>query len=230
MTRQTLLQRMHQPATALMILSGCLLSPLLPTTAHAQGTPAASASATQELAPNAMIEQVTSQVLAELRNNTRLQTGDVAVATEAVNRVVMPHVNFRRMTAAAVGPAWRNATAQQRDQLVAAFEAMLIRTYAGSLQQVGDLRVVILPMRAQPADAKDVLVRSEVRGGDSPIQLDYRLEKTPGQGLGWKIYNVNVLGAWLVDTYRTQFAQQINASGIDGLIKALQEQNFKAEQ
>ncbi|RMX04331.1 ABC transporter substrate-binding protein [Corticibacter populi] len=179
----------------------------------------------QDLAPNAMVERVTTDVLTELRNNERVKAGDVAAATDAVDRIVMPNVNFQRMTAAAVGPAWRGATAEQREQLIEAFKGMLIRTYANSLEQVGDLRVVILPMRAQPADATDVLVRSEVRGGDSPVQLDYRLQKTPGEGLGWKVYNVNVMGAWIVDTYRPQFTQEINANGIDGLIRSLQNRN-----
>lgn len=66
---------------------------------------------------------------------------------------------------------------------------------------------------------------TEVRGRGEPIQLDYRLEKTPGQGAGWKIYNLNVLGAWLVETYRSQFAQEINARGIDGLIGTLSARN-----
>lgn len=183
----------------------------------------------QDLAPNALIEQVTTEALTEIKNNPKLQAGDITAATEAVNRIVMPNVNFRRMTAAAVGPAWRGATPEQRDALVNAFETMLIRTYAGSLDQIGDLRVVILPMRAAQEGSKDALVRSEIRGGSSPIQLDYRLEQTPGQGLGWKIYNVSILGAWIVDSYRTQFTQEINTGGIDGLIKALREQNFKAD-
>lgn len=207
-----------KPALAFVVLAAGM-SALLHTPAQAQ-----------DLEPNAMVEQVTQAVLVELKNNQQLRAGNETAAREAINRVVMPHINFRRMTASAVGPAWRNANAEQREQLVEAFETMLIRTYAGSLEQVGDLSVVILPQRAEPADAKDVLVRSEVRGGNSPIQLDYRLEKTPGQGLGWKIYNVNVLGAWVVNTYREQFAQPLNAGGIDGLIKALKEQNFKAAQ
>lgn len=183
----------------------------------------------EDLEPNVMIERVTTEVLDEIKNNPQLQAGNLNATREAVNRVVMPHVNFRRMTAASVGPAWRSATPAQRDDLVDAFETMLIRTYAGSLDQIGNLRVVILPMRAQPAGSKDALVRSEIRGGSSPIQLDYRLEPTPGQGYGWKVYNVSILGAWIVDTYRTQFAQELSAGGIDGLIKALREQNFKAD-
>lgn len=180
----------------------------------------------QDLAPNAMIEKVTQDVLGEIRSNRGVQAGNIAAATEAVDRVVMPHINFSRMTAAAVGPAWRNATPEQRQQVIDEFKAMLIRTYAGSLDQVGDLQVVVLPMRAQ-ADANDVLVRSEVRGGEQPIQLDYRLQKTPGQGMGWKVYNVNVMGAWIVDSYRSQFQREISAGGIEGLIKSLRNHNRK---
>lgn len=176
--------------------------------------------AAQDMAPDAMIKKVTDDVLRELRENKAVQQGDIAAATDAVNRIVMPHINFTRMTAGAVGPAWRNATPEQRQQIIEEFKAMLIRTYAGSLDQIGDLEVVVLPMRAQP-DANDVLVRSEVRGGEQPIQLDYRLQKTPGEGLGWKVYNVNVMGAWIVDSYRSQFQQEINANGIDGLIRSL---------
>jgi phospholipid transport system substrate-binding protein len=99
-----------------------------------------------------------------------------------------------------------------------------VRTYAGALDQVSDQTVTVRPFRGSPDDT-DVLVRTEVKGRGDPVQLDYRLEKTPGQGAGWKVYNLNVLGVWLVDTYRTQFAQEINKSGIDGLISALAARN-----
>jgi phospholipid transport system substrate-binding protein len=104
---------------------------------------------------------------------------------------------------------------------------LLIRTYAGALAQVKDQTVQVKPLRAA-ADDTEVLVRSEIHGGPEPIQLDYRLEKTPGQGAGWKIYNLNVMGVWLVDTYRTQFAQEINARGVDGLIASLSQRNKSA--
>jgi phospholipid transport system substrate-binding protein len=139
----------------------------------------------------------------------------------------MPHLNFRRMTAAAVGPAWRQATPEQQGRLQEEFKALLIRTYAGAIAQVKDQTVQVKPMRGA-ADDNEVLVRSEIHGGPEPIQLDYRLEKTPGQGAGWKIYNLNVMGVWLVDTYRTQFAQEINARGVDGLIASLSQRNKPA--
>lgn len=193
-----------------------LTAALCTTALFAAGTAAYAA----DLAPEAMVEKVTTEVLNEIRSNQGVRSGDIAAASAAVDRIVMPHLDFQRMTAAAVGPSWRSATPEQRKAVVEEFKAMLIRTYAGSLDQIGDLKVVILPMRAQ-ASPDDVLVRSEVRGGEQPIQLDYRLRKTAGQGYGWKVYNVNVMGAWIVDSYRSQFQQEISAGGIDGLIQSL---------
>jgi phospholipid transport system substrate-binding protein len=128
------------------------------------------------------------------------------------------------MTASAVGPAWRQATPEQQKRLQEEFKILLVRTYSGALSQVTDQTISMRPLRASPDD-KEVIVRTEVRGSGDPIQLDYRLEKTPGQGAGWKIYNINVLGVWLVETYRSQFAQEINAKGLDGLIATLSERN-----
>ena len=101
---------------------------------------------------------------------------------------------------------------------------MLVRTYAGALSQISDQVIALKPLRAAPED-KEVVVRSEVRGSGEPIQLDYRLEKTPGQGTGWRIFNINVMGVWLVETYKSQFAQEINAKGVDGLIESLAARN-----
>src|SRR5450756_2805365 len=141
-----------------------------------------------------------------------------------VDTKIMPNVDFQRMTASAVGPAWRQATPEQQKRLQEEFKTLLVRTYAGALTQVSDQTIVVRPLRAAPED-KEVVVRSEVKGRGDAIQLDYRLEKTPGDGAGWKIYNLNVLGVWLVETYRSQFAQEINAKGIDGLIATLVERN-----
>ncbi len=141
-----------------------------------------------------------------------------------VDTKVMPNVDFQRMTASAVGPAWRQATPAQKARLQEEFKTLLVRTYAGAVSQVIDMVLTIKPLRSAPEDT-EVLVRSEVKGTGDPVQLDYRLAKTPGQGYGWRIYNLNVMGIWLVDNYRSQFAQTINAKGIDGLIDALAERN-----
>ena len=175
-------------------------------------------------APDAMIQRLSSEVLDLIRSDKTLQSGDIARVMDVVDSKIMPNVNFSRMTASATGPGWRKATAEQRQKLQQEFKTLLVRTYAGALRQVGEQTIEMRPLRASEAD-KEVLVRTLVRGRGEPVQLDYRLEKTPGQGAGWKIYDLNVAGIWLVDTYRPQFAQQINANGVDGLIASLVERN-----
>lgn len=175
-------------------------------------------------APDALIKRLSVDVLDTIKADKSIRTGDTAKIVTLVDTRIMPNVNFQRMTASAVGPGWRQATPEQQKRLQDEFKILLVRTYAGALAQVNDQTIVMKPMRMAPED-KEVIVRTEIKGKGDPIQLDYRLEKTPGVGAGWKIYNLNVLGVWLVETYRSQFAQQINAKGVDGLIDALAEQN-----
>ncbi len=189
---------------------------------YALGLPLAALAADET--PDALIKRLSEDVLNTVRADKAIQAGDIDKVIALVDKTVMPNVNFRRMTAAAVGPGWRQATPEQQKRLQDEFKILLVRTYAGALAQVSDQTVRIKPMRAA-ADDKDVLVRTEIVGKGDPIQLDYRLEKTPGEGAGWKIYNLNVLGVWLVETYRSQFAQEINAKGIDGLIDTLVARN-----
>ena len=184
------------------------------------GLPMTAAAA--EETPDALVKRVSADVLETIRKDPSLKTGDVARIGALVDKMVMPHVNFQRMTAAAVGPQWRQATPEQKQRLQAEFKSLLIRTYAGAVAQVNDQTVVVKPMRAAAGD-KDVLVRTEVRGKGDPIQLDYRLEQSADGA--WRIYNLNVLGVWLVETYRGQFAQEINAKGVDGLIETLAARN-----
>jgi len=182
----------------------------------------------QDEAPDALIKRLSSDVLETVRADPSIKAGEVGKIVALVDQTILPHLNFRRMTAAAVGPAWRQATPEQKERLQAEFKTLLVRTYSGALSQVTDQTIVIKPMRSRPGDT-DVVVRTEIRGSGAPVQLDYRLEQTPGEGAGWKVYNLNVLGVWLVDTYRSQFAQQINAApegqGIDRLIDTLAERN-----
>jgi phospholipid transport system substrate-binding protein len=175
-------------------------------------------------APEVMIKRLSDDVLGTIRSDKSLQTGDLTKVMALVDSKIMPNVNFQRMTAAAVGPAWRQATPEQQKRLQDEFKILLVRTYSGALSQVSEESVSIKPMRSSPTDT-EVVVRSEIRGRGEPIALEYRLEKTPGQGAGWKIFNLNVLGVWLVETYRSQFAQEINSKGLDGLIATLSERN-----
>ncbi|MGJ7562488.1 MlaC/ttg2D family ABC transporter substrate-binding protein [Variovorax sp. GB1R11] len=174
--------------------------------------------------PDALVKRISTDVLDTIKSDKSIKSGDVNKIMLLVDSKIMPNVNFQRMTSSAVGPAWRTATPEQQKRLQEEFKTLLVRTYAGALDQVSDQTVTVRPFRGSPDDT-DVLVRTEVKGRGDPVQLDYRLEKTPGQGAGWKVYNLNVLGVWLVDTYRTQFSQEINKSGIDGLIAALAARN-----
>jgi phospholipid transport system substrate-binding protein len=172
-------------------------------------------------APDVMIKRLSEDVMASIKSDKPLQGGDMTRIMGLVDSKIRPNVNFQRMTAAAVGPAWRQATPEQRKRLQDEFKTLLIRTYAGALDQVNDQTISVKPLRAEPADT-EVVVRTEIRGRGDPIQLEYRMEKT---ATGWKIYNLNVLGVWLVETYRSQFAQEISAKGVDGLIATLAERN-----
>ena len=178
----------------------------------------------EDEAPDALIKRLSTDVLESIRNDKAIRAGDMAKVVALVDSRIMPNVNFQRMTASDVGPAWRQASPEQQKRLQEEFKILLVRTYAGALAQVTDQTITMKPLRAA-ADDKEVLVRSEIKGGGDAIQMDYRLEKTPGQGAGWRIYNLNVLGVWLVETYRSQFAEEINAKGVEGLITTLTERN-----
>jgi phospholipid transport system substrate-binding protein len=178
-------------------------------------------------APDVMVRDLTTEVLETIRADKSFATGDVARVQKLVDEKILPYVDFQKMTQLAVGRGWRSATPEQRAALTREFRTLLVRTYSGALAQVRDHQVQMRPFRSQPTDT-DVLVRTSVapsRG--EPIQLDYRLEKQAG---GWKIYDVNVLGVWLVENYKTQFASEISAGGVDGLIKSLTERNRSLEQ
>lgn len=174
-----------------------------------------------EEAPDALIKRVSAEVLDAIRADKGVQAGNMGKVRALVDSQVMPHVNFTRMTASVVGRSWRQATPEQKQRLQEEFKVLLIRTYSGALSQVNDQRLNVKPLRAARTD-NEVVVRTEVIGNGSPAQLDYRMEKTD---TGWKIYDLNVLGIWMVETYRSQFAQEINTKGVDGLIAALSQRN-----
>ncbi|RTL30211.1 MAG: ABC transporter substrate-binding protein [Burkholderiales bacterium] len=183
--------------------------------------PAAAQGASVTQAPDAFIKVITADVFATVKSDKALQSGDIHKVTQVVDTKIMPFVDFQRMTASAVGRNWRQATPDQQKRLQDEFKTLLIYTYAGAASQIKDQTIEYKPMRNRPEDT-EVVVRTIVRGKGDPVQLDYRLEKTAD---GWKIYDVNVLGAWLVQTYQSSFAQEVSASGIDGLIAKLVERN-----
>ena len=179
----------------------------------------------QGKAPEALIKEVSTDVLEAVKADKTIRAGDIRKVIALVDQKVMPYVNFQRMTSQAVGRYWRQASPEQQKRLQDEFKLLLVRTYSGALSQVSAEQTVELkPMRSQPTD-NEVVVRTEIRGKGDPIQLDYRLEKA---GDAWKIYDVNVMGVWLVENYRNSFAQEIGANGIDGLIAKLAERNKSA--
>jgi phospholipid transport system substrate-binding protein len=171
--------------------------------------------------PNAMIQKVTGKVLETLRTDATVKSGDLNHITQVVNREILPYTDFRRTTQLAMGRAWRTATPQQQDQMVEQFKMLLIRTYAGALSQFRDQKVEFKPFRAAPTDT-DVVVRSSVINNGQPVELDYRLYKTQQ---GWRVYDLNVAGAWLIQAYQQQFAEKINQGGVQGLLDFLTQRN-----
>ena len=171
--------------------------------------------------PDALVQRIATDVIAAVKADPAIQAGDIKKVMLLVDAQIMPHVNFTRMTASAVGRFWRQATPEQKQRILVEFKTLLVRTYSGALAQVKEQTLRMKPSRASASDP-EVVVRSEVAGKGDPIQMDYRLEKTDA---GWKIYDVNVMGVWLVQNYRGQFEQEINAKGLEGLIASLTERN-----
>ncbi|NMM37353.1 MAG: ABC transporter substrate-binding protein [Glaciimonas sp.] len=175
-----------------------------------------------EEAPDALVKRISQEVLDIAKADRQIQGGNQKRVLELVEQKILPYVDFQRMTSLAAGRYWREATPEQQKQLTAEFRNLLIYTYSGAIAQVKDQKLDFKPFRAAATDT-EVQVRSQVlQSRGEPIQLNYRLQKSAA---GWKIYDINVLGAWLVQTYKGSFSAEISKSGIDGLIKVLSDKN-----
>ena len=198
----------------LKVCSAALITFCAAGTAHAQAS------------ADALVRQISVDVIDTAKADKAIQGGDISRIFALVETKVMPHVNFEVITRSAVGPKWREATPEQRTKLQAEFKTLLVRVYAGALSQLKDQTVEVtktLPV----AGGSQVVVQTEVRGKGEPIKLDYRLDKA-ADAPAWKIIDVNVGGLWLVQNYRSQFAQELTKGGVDGLIAALVERNKAA--
>lgn len=198
--------KLHRRLSA--FVAGTLLC--LATLAHAQSEP-----------PDALVKRVSADVLDAVKADPKLRTGQVDPVIALVDAKLLPFLDLERMTASAVGPGWNQATPEQKQALQTEFKTLLIRVYSGAIAQAADKTIVVRPSRGGD-DAKDVVVRTQIQGPGEPVPLDFRLERADG---GWKVFDVNVSGVWLVENYRGSFAQQVNAGGIDGLIKTLRDKN-----
>ena len=182
---------------------------------------AAPAPATNE-APDVLVKRISADVIETVKADKDIQSGNRNKIMELVNSKILPYVDAEKMTAQAAGRFWRQATPEQQKRLSEEFRTLLVYTYSGALSQIKNETIEFKPMRSQPTDT-DVEVRSQVNvARGEPITLNYRLSKDSGN---WKIYDINVLGAWLVETYKGTFAAEINKSGVDGLITRLAERN-----
>jgi phospholipid transport system substrate-binding protein len=174
--------------------------------------------------PDTLVKRISQEVLEAVKNDKELQAGSYRRVQELVESRILPYVDFERTTAMAAGRYWRDATQEQRSQLITEFRRLLVHTYSGALSQVKDQRVEFRPLRAAPDDT-EVEVRSHVvQSRSEPIQMNYRLIRTAD---GWKIYDVNILGAWLIETYKGTFSAEVARGGIEGLIRTLAEKNRK---
>ena len=201
-----------------------LIKQLIAVATVAFATSAFAATAPANEAPDALVKRISSEVLETAKSDKDIQAGNQKKVMDLVETKILPYVDFQRMTSLAAGRYWREATPEQQKQLSAEFRTLLIFTYSGALSQVKDQTVDFKPMRSSPGDT-EVEVRSQVnQARGEPIQLNYRVAKTDA---GWKIYDINVLGAWLVEAYKGTFASEISKGGIDGLIKTLSEKNKK---
>ena len=175
----------------------------------------------QNTPPDALIKMVVTDVMTSVKADPDIQKGNIPKVMELVEKKIVPFTDMRRTTEMAMGPNWKKATPEQQAILTSEFKNLLMRTYSGALSQLRDQTVQFKALRAAPDD-KEVIVKTVVIGRGDPVPLDYRLEKGPN---GWKVYDMNIMGAWLVEAYRNQFSNQISQNGIDGLVKFLQDRN-----
>jgi phospholipid transport system substrate-binding protein len=172
--------------------------------------------------PDALVKRLAEDVLAQIRGDKDLQAGNQAKVKQIIETKLVPHFDFPRMTALAMGRNWKSATPEQQQQLTDQFRTLLVRTYSGALANYRENTMDYKPLRMNPGDS-EVIVRTEVRrSGQAPIQIDYSMEKTPE---GWKAYDVIVAGVSLVTNYRDEFNDTVKSSGVDGLIAALNKKN-----
>lgn len=178
----------------------------------------------QDVPANEFVEKFSNEVLAEIKARKQELVSDPRKLDALIDEKVMPNVNFRKMTQLVVGRPWREATPEQREEITKEFRTLLVKTYSGALSQVGDQTLQVDRLRARPED-KDVVVNSRVlQKGAPPVDLAYRVEKKDGK---WQIYDLSVLGLWLVDSYKAQFAPVLANSGVPGLIQTLKSLNAK---
>lgn len=177
-----------------------------------------------ERGPEHVLRSTIDKVMTAVRSDPGARAGDPDRTLEIVRRDFLPSTDFMLTTRYAVGSAWGQATPAQRDALFREFQTLLARTYAIQLTQIRqeDTTFRYAPAARPEADATDAVVRTVVITGGDTMPIDYRMHKTAA---GWKIYDINMMGAWMIQVYRQQFAARLATEGIDGLIRYLAAHN-----
>ncbi len=194
---------------------------LLPFLAVAAFAGAAHAQAQDASTPDGLVKAVVGDVMATVRADKDMQAGNIGKISALVEQKILPNADFQRTTQIAMGRNWSKASPEQQKQITDEFKTLLIRTYSGAIAQIRDQQVQFRPYRGAPDDT-DATIRTQVINKGDPIQLDYRLEKTPQ---GWKVYDINVLGAWLTEAYKGSFNTIVGQQGVEGVVKTLQDRN-----
>lgn len=176
------------------------------------------------LSPQAMVQQTADNMLSKLKEERALIESEPSRIYELVNQIVLPHFDFEYMSQLVVGKHWRKSSAQQRAAFVTEFRTLLVRTYATSLNQYIDQEIIYLPSRNK-ADSEEATVRTEIeQPGTFPIPIDYKVHIKDAE---WLVFDVVIDGVSMVTNYRTTFAKEIRAGGLDALIASLAERNEK---
>jgi phospholipid transport system substrate-binding protein len=181
----------------------------------------ASAQSVDTSTPDGLVKYIVNDVMTSVKADKEIQAGNIPKIMNLVDQKIVPYTDLQKTTQMAMGRNWNKATPEQQKAITTEFKSLLVRTYSGAISQIRDQTVIYKPFRAAAEDT-EVIVRTQVINKGDPIQLDYRLMKVNN---GWKVYDINVLGAWLIEAYRNQFNNQISQNGIDGLIKFLQDRN-----
>jgi phospholipid transport system substrate-binding protein len=183
--------------------------------------PAQAAQINDQTDPQTLIQTATQQILTEVRKQS-LKPDDIPRIMDIVNRDILPYTDIHRTTQYAMGRYWRTATPDQQNKVVEQFTQLLVHTYSGALALLDpNQQFQYPPSRSETSDT-DAVVRTVATSNSGPVEIDYRLYKSPQ---GWRVYDLNVLGAWLIPTYRQQFADKIQQSGVEGLIQFLGDRN-----
>ena len=177
--------------------------------------------------PMELVQQTSKEMIDAIKKDRDTIDKDKNRLFELVEKIVLPHFDFERMSKLVLGKYWRRASDEQRRDFTAEFKFLLVRTYATAMLEYTDQKITYLPVRSEQG-ASEVVVQTEVdQNGGFPIPIDYKMFKND-QGQ-WKVYEVAIDGVGLVINYRSSFATEIRGKeGLDGLIKTLKQRNAEA--